>query len=60
MATSSGEEGQKLDPRVKYLATVGASMFGIPQMAPKIAQSEEILRFLEEDKQKALQILTDG
>lgn len=60
MATAEGEGGQKLDPRIKYLASIGASMFGISQLAPKIAQSPDILRFLEEDKKKAVQILTDG
>lgn len=43
-----------MDPRTKYLATVAASMFGVQGLAPKIAQSEELLRFLEEDKVKAL------
>lgn len=49
-----------MDPRIKYLATVAASMFGVQNLAPKIAQSDELLRFLEEEKIKALQILTDG
>lgn len=59
MTTAEGE-GQKLDPRLRYLAQIGASMFGISQLASKIASSQELLRFLEEDKIKALQILTDG
>jgi len=49
-----------VDPRVKYLANVAASIFGIMQLAPKIAQSNDVLKFLEEENAKVMQIFTNG
>jgi hypothetical protein len=43
-----------VDPRVKYLANVAASIFGIMQLAPKIAQSNDVLKFLEEENAKVM------
>ena len=48
------------DPRSQYLATAAAGLFGVPELAAKIAAAPELAMFLNELNIKALQIITNG
>lgn len=47
------------DPRCAYIANIAASMFGVPQIAQKIAQAPELTKFLNEISSKVFQIIFD-
>ena len=48
------------DPRSAYIAQTAAALFGLPQLAAQIAQATEVVKFLNENNTKVLQIISDG
>lgn len=43
-----------------YVAQTAAALFGVPQLAPQLAQAAEVVKFLNEINTKVLQIISDG
>jgi hypothetical protein len=48
------------DPRVIYISSVAAAMFGNPSMSQSLAADPNIGQFVNELTNKVLQIMSDG